>query len=333
MLQPRIPSRLGRIVANSTQICSHCSSSALYRPQTILTRHFTSAPILRKPQTTPQPPTPAKDEETFVPKPLGRPIGFSAPPQPGENSGYAKPKKDYSGMTLKERNLAKRADLVEKWGTNYFRDFKNIRKYREGKTFVANPRIFKKEVAMYFPNLRGDTLEGPGKDTTDVLKGRVSVVNLYSSAWGEAQVKTFTGRAENPELHEILKENDSVAQQVDVNIEENTLKAWIVQMFAWRLRLTRKKEDWGRYFVVRRGVSQMVRESVGALNGRVGYVYLVDADCKIRWAGSANAEGTEKDDLVRGLRRCVEEAKNPQVLARPRAQLRNAGGEKIAAAA
>jgi ATPase complex subunit ATP10 len=176
-------------------------------------------------------------------------------------------------------------------------------------------------------------LEGSGKDTTDVLKGRVSVVNLYSSAWGEAQVKTFTGTSENPELHGILKENEGVAQQVDINIEENVLKAWIVQMFAWRLRLTRKKEDWGRYFVVRRGVSQMVRESIGALNGRVGYVYLVDADCKIRWAGSANAEGTEKDDLVKGLRKCVEEIRNPQVTSRPRVNVRNGGSQTIAATA
>ncbi|KAL5376890.1 hypothetical protein DPSP01_010156 [Paraphaeosphaeria sporulosa] len=324
MLQPRIAHRFGLSLSKATPIYTR-STSLLQRPRTLPGRQFTSASTLRKPA---QPSTLPKDEETFVPQPLGRPIGFSAPPHPGENSGSAKVKKDYSGMTLKERNLAKRADLVEKWGTNYFRDFKNIRKYREGKTFVANPRIFKKDVAMYFPNLHGDTLEGSGKDTTNVLKGKVSVVNLYSSAWGEAQVKTFTGTSENPALHEILKESEGVAQQVDINIEENTLKAWIVQMFAWRLRLTRKKEDWGKYFVVRKGVSQMVRESIGALNGRVGYVYLVDADCKIRWAGSANAEGTEKDDLVKGLRRCVEEIRNPQATSKPRLVLKNGGTHK-----
>lgn len=334
MLQPRIVPRLGRAFPKTTPIYTLNTSIALQRLRTLPTRQLTSASTLRKPaQTSPQQPAPPKNEEAFVPQPLGRPIGFSTPPHPGENSGSAKIKRDYSGMTMKERNLAKRADLVEKWGTNYFRDFKNIRKYRKGKTFVANPRIFRKDVAMYFPNLRGDTLEGSGRDTTDVLKGKVSVVSLYSSAWGEAQVKTFTGTSENPALHEILKENGGIAQQVDVNIEENTLKAWILQIFAWRLRLTRKKEDWGRYFVVRRGVSQMVRESIGALNGRVGYVYLLDADCKIRWAGSADAEGTEKDDLVKGLRRCVEEFKNPQAASKPKANSRNGGSQTIAATA
>lgn len=243
-------------------------------------------------------------------------------------------------MTMSERNLAKRADLVEKWGTNYFRDFKNIRKYREGKTFVANPRIFKKEVAMYFPNLHGDTLEegakGKGRDTTDVLKGKVSVVRLYSSAWGEAQVESFTGRKENPGLWEVLEGAPGIAQTVDVNVEENTMKAWIIAMFSWKQRLVRKKEEWARYFVVRRGMNQMVRESIGALNGRVGYVYLVDDECKIRWAGSANAEGTEKEDLVRGLRRCVEEAKNPappSAKLKVRSKIPSAGATAPAAAA
>ncbi|KAJ4301851.1 Mitochondrial ATPase complex subunit atp10 [Kalmusia sp. IMI 367209] len=318
MLQPRIPSHLGRTVLNfsSRFPCRlHC---AIPLPRTLPTRQFTSATALyRSAAPRPNPAPSPKDDETFIPKPLGRPIGFSHPPQPGENTGLAKVKKDYSGMTLSERNLAKRADLVEKWGTNYFRDFKNIRKYRSGKTFIANPKIFRKDVAMYFPNLRGDTLEGTAIDTTPTLKGRVSVINVYSSAWGEAQVKTFTGRTENPSLHEVLQEFPGVAQQVDINIEENTLKAWIIHLFSWKLRLQRKKEEWGRYFVVRRGMSQLVRESIGALNGRVGYVYLVDAECKIRWAGSANAEGSEKEDLTRGLRRLVEEAKNGGTL-RPR---------------
>jgi len=328
MLQPRIAARLGRKALDLKPTQLYCEHRALDRSKRLAVQHFSSPSVLRlparnpneqqpppkEPKDTPEPPTPqdtktAKDEEAFVPKPLGRPIGFSQPPQSGENTGTTTAKKDYSGMSLKERHLAKRRDLVEKWSSNYFRDFKNIRKYRSGKTFLANPRIFKKAAAMYFPNFRGNTLEKSNADTTDVIQGKVSVVNIYSSAWGEAQVKTFTGRQENPELSKVIEENAGLAQQVDINIEENSVKAWIVGMFAWRMRLMRKKEDWGKYFVVRRGVSGLIRESIGLLNGRVGYVYLVDADCKIRWAGSANAEDTEKDDLVRGLKRVIEEEK------------------------
>ncbi|KAF1835505.1 hypothetical protein BDW02DRAFT_567978 [Decorospora gaudefroyi] len=315
MLQPRIAVPLRRMILNPASICLRCQTRlanptiAQLRPA----RTFTSTRTLRRPATDAKPakstPDPdPKDEDIFIPKPLGRPIGFKSPPQPGENASNPKTKKDYSGMTMSQRNLEKRKDLVEKWGTNYFRDFKNIRKYRSGKTFMANPRIFKKDAALYFPNFHGDTLAEKGADTTNVLQGRVSVVSVYSSQWGLSQVETFTAKSTNAELHKILAQHPGVAQMVDVNIEENSMKAWIIALFQWRLKASKAKEDWARYFVVRKGVSERIRETIGLLNGRVGYVYLVDQDCKIRWAGSGDAEGSEMDDLNRGFAKLVADA-------------------------
>lgn len=317
MLQPRISAPIRRILLNPSTACLRCEARSAFRPltQQLSTRTLTTsrAPKQAVPESTkqqqPPPPPPSKDDDVFIPKPLGRPIGFPDPPQAGENTGNVKVKKDYSGMTMSQRNLAKRADLVEKWGTNYFRDFKNIRKYRSGKTFMANPRIFKAEASLYFPNFHGETLEAKEADTTDVLKGRVSVVNVYSSQWGETQARTFTGMKENPELQEILKSNEGVAQMVDVNIEENTLKAWIIALFKWQLKAKRSQEEWGRYFVVRKGVSEKIRETIGLLNGRVGYVYVVDEECRIRWAGSGDAEGTEMQDMNKGFKKLVETRK------------------------
>ncbi|KAG9186850.1 hypothetical protein G6011_09958 [Alternaria panax] len=315
MLQPRIATPLWRTFLNASSICVRCRGRlevpSIARQQ--LTRPFTSTHSLRQQATNPKPtseprtPDP-RDEDVFIPKPLGRPIGFSRPPQPGENISIPKTKKDYSGMSMSQRNLEKRKDLVEKWSTNYFRDFKNIRKYRSGKTFMANPRIFKKDAALYFPNFRGDTLEGKDKDTTDVLNGKISVVNVFSSDWGVRQVDTFTGKQINAGLHNILAQNAGVAQMVDINIEENSMKALIISLFQWRLKASRPKEDWGKYFIVKRGVSERIRETIGLLNGRVGYVYLVDQDCKIRWAGSGDAEGTEMEDMNRGFAKMVSEA-------------------------
>jgi len=54
------------------------------------------------------------------------------------------------------------------------------------------------------------------------------------------------------------------------------------------------------------------------LNGRVGYVYLVDQDCKIRWAGSGDAEGTEMDDMNKGFAKLVNEARQSPSEATPK---------------
>jgi ATPase complex subunit ATP10 len=131
---------------------------------------------------------------------------------------------------------------------------------------------------------------------------------VYSSQWGESQAQTFTGKKVNAALHQLLAQSPHAVQMVDVNIEENSLKAWIIALFQFRLRASKPKEDWGKYFVVRKGVSEKIRETIGLLNGRVGYVYLVDQDCKIRWASSGNAEGSEMDDLNRGVGKLVAEA-------------------------
>ena len=96
---------------------------------------------------------------------------------------------------------------------------------------------------------------------------------------------------------------------VDINIEENSMKAMIISLFQWRLKASKAKGDWGKYFIVKRGVSERIRETIGLLNGRVGYVYLVDQDCKIRWAGSGDAEGTEMEDMNRGFAKMVSEAR------------------------
>ena len=182
---------------------------------------------------------------------------------------------------------------------------------RQGKTFFANPKLLRAESALFFPNLCGITLASNGKivDTTPVLAGRVSVVNVFSSAWAENQARSFTDAKRNPDLKAVLAEGEQMglAQQVDINVEENALKAALVRLFAYRLRRMRESKDWARYFLVRKGLTDDMREAMGILNKSVGYVYLVDAACRIRWAGSGVAEGDERTHIVNGLKRLVEQ--------------------------
>lgn len=192
----------------------------------------------------------------------------------------------------------------------YFREWSNLR-FQEGKTFVSNPRLFKADKALYFPNLSGVTLASPKdrRDTTATLRGQISVINLFSSVWAESQVATFTGPAQNPKLAEILASGRQSVQKVDINLEENRMKAWLVKAFMWRMRQKLPVEQHPRYFLVQKGFSESLKEAVGMMNSKVGYVYLVDGDCRIRWAASGPAEPAELDTLNNGLAKLIAEKK------------------------
>ena len=181
----------------------------------------------------------------------------------------------------------------------------------KGKSFLAPPRLFKSDKALYFPNFHGQTLTKDKKllDTTPVLEGKVSVVSIFSSAWAENQAATFVSEKNNPELHQVIKSSGAAAQLIRINIEENWLKAAIVRFFIPGLRRRLGFDNWGRYFLVVRGVTDDIRDSIGLLNSKVGYTYLLDKECRIRWAGSGRAEGEEKESLVKGVKRLLEDSK------------------------
>lgn len=206
----------------------------------------------------------------------------------------------------------------------YFRDWSNLR-FHKGKIFKSNERLFRSDASLWFPNFYGKTLRkdepvgdkkdgyrGLGRDTCEVMDRKVSIVSIVSSTWAQGQVDSFISKEQNPELHQVLKEHSDVAQQVWINHENNTLKWWLLQMFRGNLRRQRTKQEHRRYFMVRRGVDEMMKEAIGLLNDKVGFVYLVDTDCKIRWAGSAEAEPSERESMVKGLRRLIQEAKIPR---------------------
>lgn len=85
-------------------------------------------------------------------------------------------------------------------------------------------------------------------------------------------------------------------------------------MFMGSLRKRFPEQDWGKYFLVRRGITDNIRECIGLLNSKVGYTYLVDHHCRIRWAGSGNSTPEEIEGLNRGLVRLVQGIKAEALL-------------------
>lgn len=198
-------------------------------------------------------------------------------------------------------------------------------RFHKGKVFVANDRLFRSEHALYFPNFFGKTLNrnalkvdtsdgygGYGRNTCEAMKGKISVVSIVSNTWAEEQVATFCSPKHNPGLHQVLQQNKDIVQRVEINHESNAIKWWLLQLFSGNLRTGKSPDEQGKYFMVRRGVSDIMKEAIGLLNDKGGYVYLVDPECKIRWAGSAEAQETEKESMVGGLRKLVQEVRTPR---------------------
>ena len=191
----------------------------------------------------------------------------------------------------------------------------------KGKSFIANERLFKEDKALYFPNMWGQTLvtEGDeqhgGRDTTPVMQGKTTVVGIQCGQWAENQVKSFLSEKANPELHKIMAESGGLAQRIDINAQSGWAQTMLVRLFKGRIRGLLPEEQWHRYFLVRlardvkTGLSEQVRDAMGFLNSQVGYVYLLDQKCRIRWAGSGDAWDGEIASLNAGVSRLIDQAK------------------------
>ncbi|KAL9127859.1 MAG: hypothetical protein Q9217_003350 [Psora testacea] len=260
------------------------------------------APPGREPLPLTPPEKPPKDKPPVLEQ-LKKPIGQPEVPAPGDNSAV-----DVRPLRERIDDYFDSREATRTWLKPYFRDWTMTRHHR-GKTFLATPKLFRAEAAMYFPNMQGYTLEDPKTvyDTTNVLRGKFSIVSVVSEQWAERQAKSFTDPKQNPALaSEVERLKVKGLQKVFINIEEDCLKAFIVRLSLGHWRKITPREDWHRTFLVKRGVTDYTRLDIKMTNAKVGHVYLVDGHCKIRWAGCGDATDEEKESLVHCVRRLVE---------------------------
>lgn len=89
-------------------------------------------------------------------------------------------------------------------------------------------------------------------------------------------------------------------QYVQINLQENLLKAFLVNLFLGKLRQHVPVELQENYLVSTQNM-EYVREAMGMTNSKVGYVYLIDESLRIRWAGCADPTPEE----IQALESCT----------------------------
>lgn len=83
---------------------------------------------------------------------------------------------------------------------------------------------------------------------------------------------------------------------IQINLQENLLKSWLLSLFLSSITKSVPSELRSTYLVSNQNM-EYVREPLGMTNKHVGYVYLVDENLKVRWAGGGDAKVEETNAL------------------------------------
>lgn len=184
--------------------------------------------------------------------------------------------------------------MIKEASQGYFHDYNLARKANGGKLWVGPPVLIREDMANYFPNISGKALTGETVHTTDLFQGKVSLVSVLNTRISEEHVQSFVA----PVLEDW--EGQSTFRYITINHQDNALKSMLVSFFVSGLKRTIPEERWGTYIFASGEWSKIdITGPLGMENKILGYVFLVDENAKVRWAGCAMAQPKETEDLRR----------------------------------
>ncbi|PFH49925.1 hypothetical protein AMATHDRAFT_75930 [Amanita thiersii Skay4041] len=186
--------------------------------------------------------------------------------------------------------IEQRRHLVKEASKSYFHDL-NMTRRHGGKTWIAPKVLIREDKALYLPNIYGKSLdEGIEKSTTAMCFGRITVLAMLSTKISELQAEAFVRPT-----HERFSSN-RLYQYIQINLQENLLKSFLVNLFRNSLRSSIPKELQSSYLISSQNM-EYVRDAMGMTNSRVGYMYLIDENLKIRWGAGADPTAEERQSL------------------------------------
>ncbi|SPO26617.1 related to ATP10 - F1F0 ATPase complex assembly protein [Ustilago trichophora] len=194
-------------------------------------------------------------------------------------------------LTSSSYQMENRKAIVREATRGYFHDFHAIRSHG-GKTWRSPTTLIKSENSRWFPRIQGTRLSDKSQtNTVTLLKNKISIVALLNSKISEEHTKSFY----QPAVNSFDTSKDF--QLVQINLQQNPLKNYLVNLFLSSLR-GQIDEKLQRTYLLSGGISDGEKEAIALHNKHVGYTYLVDEEGRIRWAGCAFAEQAESNALL-----------------------------------
>ncbi|KAG8870816.1 Mitochondrial ATPase complex subunit atp10 [Tulasnella sp. 331] len=243
--------------------------------------------------------TPKSDEEPSVwskenkeatPKPLPilpKPLGVPNPPKTDPLTWQEK----RDELLDRKKHLEKRRLIMKQINSGYYEDFfKTTKGGWGGKMWIAPKVLIREDKSLYLPDIAGKTLTKEKVHTTTLCKDHITIVSISSTQIGDEQIKAFTETAEK--VYKLYRR----FKFVQINLQENLLKSALVSLSSSNLRSLIPEHLHPTYIHSSQNM-EMVREAMGLENKHLGFVYLVDENIKIRWAGCGFPIEEEKQAL------------------------------------
>lgn len=160
-----------------------------------------------------------------------------------------------------------------------------------GKMYYASSQLVKPEKAGYMPNFEAQDLSRQKINTTEKLVGKITLMTFVYAKFGEPHVNTFI----KPFLEKYKDQKD--IQVVEVNVQENILKQLLLKAFIPSIRKNLPLERKENYCLILKDISR-TRKCLGMSNQYIGYSFLVDENCKIRWTAHGEATSEEVGNML-----------------------------------
>lgn len=181
-----------------------------------------------------------------------------------------------------KKNRLRREELKSELSESRFQP---IYEFRDtgGKMFTSPPAVWPSQKALYMPNFSARSLRTGGD--TELIKelppGRATVVRIFSSDASFKQLQSYL---------EYIPENFPI---VDVNAPTSWFNGLLVRLFAGKILKTLSPRV--NYLIG--SIPKEDRAALWATNTFGGYLYVVDAKCKVRWAAAGQATSAEGEAL------------------------------------